>query len=158
MTTEIKLPALGENVPGGDVVEVNVAVGDVVKAEQALFDVEAEKSTVSVPSPVAGRISQLNVKKGDHVATGQVVAVVEDGDGKPAKGAAAAPAPAVKEKAPAAEKAPADAAKEKAPAPQPAAEKAPADAAKEKAPAPQPVPAKAPPTDGGAVHAGPATR
>src|SRR5438128_4359875 len=157
MATEVKLPALGENVPGGDVVEVNVAVGDVVKAEQALFDVEAEKSTVSVPSPVAGRISQLNVKKGDHVATGQVVAVVEDGDGKPAKGAGAAPAPPAKEKPPATEKAPADAAKEKAPAPQPAAEKAAADAAKEKAAAPPPAPAKAP-TDGGAVHAGPATR
>src|SRR5262245_60352842 len=100
MATEIKLPALGENVPGGDVVEVNVAVGDVVKAEQALFDVEAEKSTVSVPSPAAGRIAKLLIKKGDHVTTGQTVAVIEDGDGKPAatQKEAAPPKPAASAK------------------------------------------------------------
>jgi pyruvate dehydrogenase E2 component (dihydrolipoamide acetyltransferase) len=161
MATEIKLPALGENVPGGDVVEVNVAVGDVVKAEQALFDVEAEKSTVSVPSPAAGRIAKLLIKKGDHVTTGQTVAVIEDGDGKPAtpqkeappakqsasaKPQASAPSPAKEQSAPQPEKGQPTAPPPKTP---------PEEGAK---PQPPTAPAKAPPSDGGAVHAGPATR
>jgi pyruvate/2-oxoglutarate dehydrogenase complex dihydrolipoamide acyltransferase (E2) component len=98
MATEIKLPALGENVPGGDVVEVKVKVGDEVKVDQPLFEVEADKSTVAVPSPLAGRIAKLLVKKGDHVTTGQALAVIEDGDGKPA--AKAEPQAATKERQP----------------------------------------------------------
>ena len=152
MATEIKLPALGENVPGGDVVEVNVAVGDVVKAEQALFDVEAEKSTVSVPSPAAGRIAKLLIKKGDHVTTGQTVAVIEDGDGKSA---------ATQKEAPPAK--PAVSAKPQASAPAPPKEQAAAPPEKPAAPPPEkpqptPVSAKAAPSDGGVIHAGPATR
>lgn len=145
MATEIKLPALGENVPGGDVVEVNVAVGDLVKVEQALFDVEAEKSTVSVPSPAAGRIAKLLIKKGDHVTTGQTVAVIEDGDGKPAV--------SQKESPPAK---PPVSAKPQASAPAPPKEQSAAPPSEK--PQPTPVSAKAPPSDGGVIHAGPATR
>jgi pyruvate dehydrogenase E2 component (dihydrolipoamide acetyltransferase) len=95
MASEIKLPELGENVEGGDIVDVKVAPGDQVRQGQALLEVEAEKSTVEVPSPVAGRISQVLVKKGDHVTTGQSLFLVEDGDG--AAQAPAAPKAAPKE-------------------------------------------------------------
>src|SRR5262245_25911672 len=147
MATEVKLPLLGENVPGGDVVEVHVQVGDNVALEQPLFSVEAEKSTVPIPAPVAGKITQLHVKKGDHVATGQSIAAIEEGDGKPA-------APTKSDRG-----APA---KESEPAPPEKVEHA---AAPAPSPKPQPSPAPsaprhmaAPPSDGGVVYAGPATR
>jgi pyruvate dehydrogenase E2 component (dihydrolipoyllysine-residue acetyltransferase) len=144
MATEVKLPLLGENIPGGDIVEVLVAPGDTVAAEQPLFDVEAEKSTVSVPTPVGGKIAKLLVKKGDHVKTDQVVAVIEEGDGK-------APPPRGEKKE---EKKPlAEPAKE---APRPV--QPPPGAKRQAASASAPEPPPAPQTDGGIVHAGPATR
>jgi pyruvate dehydrogenase E2 component (dihydrolipoamide acetyltransferase) len=90
MASEIKLPELGEKVEGGEVVDVKVAVGDEVREGQGLIEVEAEKSTVEVPSPVAGRVTQLLVKKGDKVQTGQTLCFVEARDGQ-AEGAKTAP-------------------------------------------------------------------
>jgi pyruvate dehydrogenase E2 component (dihydrolipoamide acetyltransferase) len=77
MATEIKMPELGENVEGGDVVEVKVPVGALVREGQPLLEVEAEKSSVEVPSPSAGRIATVLIKKGDKVKTGQTLFVIE---------------------------------------------------------------------------------
>ncbi len=77
MAIEIKLPELGESVEGGDVVDVKVTVGASVREGQSLLEVEAEKSTVDVPSPAAGQISKVLVKKGDSVKTGQTLFVME---------------------------------------------------------------------------------
>ena len=86
MAAEIKLPELGENVEEGEVVDVKVAVGAEVREGQALLEVEAEKSTVEVPSPSAGRISKVLVKKGDKVKTGQTLfqldGAVGEGEGQ----------------------------------------------------------------------------
>ncbi|HYT94235.1 MAG TPA: biotin/lipoyl-containing protein, partial [Gemmataceae bacterium] len=84
MASEIKLPELGENIEGGEVVDVKVAPGDQVRQGQPLLEVEAEKSTVEVPSPVAGRVTKILVKKGDHVQTGQPLLIL-DGNGAPAE-------------------------------------------------------------------------
>ncbi len=92
MANEIKLPELGENVEGGDVVDVKVAPGDQVSQGQALLEVESEKSTVEVPSPVAGKVAKVLIKKGDHVTTGQALFLIEGGNG-----ASQAPPAALKE-------------------------------------------------------------
>jgi pyruvate dehydrogenase E2 component (dihydrolipoamide acetyltransferase) len=149
MASEIKLPELGENVPGGEVVEVRVAVGDEVREGQALVEVEAEKSTVEVPSPVAGRVTQLLVKKGDQVKTGQTLCLVETRDGQAAEGPKAAAPPREKPEPKPEPKL------EPKPAPAPAAPERPAARPPTgdgvKAPPAAPAPAKL-------VPAGPATR
>jgi pyruvate dehydrogenase E2 component (dihydrolipoamide acetyltransferase) len=111
MATEIKLPSLGEGIESGDVLEVLVKPGDVVKKEQSLLEMETDKATVSVPSPIAGKIVSVTVKEGETVRVGSVIATVET-SGAPA----AAPAAA----APAAPAAPAPAAATPAPPPAPA--------------------------------------
>src|SRR5437868_2172078 len=91
MATEVTLPELGENLESGEVVDVNVNVGDTVAEGQTLFEVEAEKSTVEVPAPVAGRIAKILVKKGDTIAVGQAICLIEsDGaaDRQTSKGSA----------------------------------------------------------------------
>ncbi len=80
MSTEIKLPELGENLPGGNVLDVKVAEGDSVTEGQSLMEVEAEKSTIDVPASQAGRITKILVKRGDQIKVGQTIAVIE-GDG-----------------------------------------------------------------------------
>ncbi|HZU34572.1 MAG TPA: biotin/lipoyl-containing protein, partial [Gemmataceae bacterium] len=91
MATEIKLPELGENLPGGNVLDVKVAEGDNVTEGQSLLEVEAEKSTIDVPASIAGRVAKILVKRGDAIKVGQTIALV-DGDGTAPAEAAAAPA------------------------------------------------------------------
>jgi len=157
MAEEIKLPALGENVAEGDVVDVKVKVGDDVKEGQALLEVEAEKSTVEVPSPLAGRIAQIRIKRGDKVKTGQTLMTLDGANGKPAPAPASTPQagaapPAKPQVAPPPAAKPADG---KA-APPPAEAKA--QALPPAAPAPLPAPLPTPTGEDAIVPAGPATR
>src|SRR5947209_17619125 len=80
MASEIKLPELGENLTGGDVLDVKVAPGDTVAQGQTLLEVEAEKSTVEVPSPVAGKVTEVRAKKGQRIEVGQTVCLLESTD------------------------------------------------------------------------------
>ncbi len=154
MPIEIKLPELGENLVGGDVLDVKVAAGDIVSAGQTLMEVEAEKSTVEVPAPVAGKIAKLMVTKGQAIKVGQALFMLEEGgDAKPA-----AKEPAAQEKKPAA----AEETSKEAPPAKPAAE-TPApkkdQAAEKNGDQPRPAaPAQAPAGEGKTVPAGPATR
>lgn len=81
--TEIKLPELGENLDGGEVLDVKVAVGDAVRIGQTLIEIEAEKSTVEVPAPLAGRLSRLLVKKGDYVKVNQAICLIDENGASP---------------------------------------------------------------------------
>ena len=76
---EFKVPELGENVAGGDVIRVLVNVGDTIAVEQPVLELETDKATVEVPSSVAGRVTDIKVKTGDKVTVGAVVLVVDDG-------------------------------------------------------------------------------
>ncbi len=136
---DFKLPNLGENIEGAEVIGVRVAVGDVIAAEQPVLELETDKATVEVPAPVAGRVEQVLCKVGDQIKVGQVVLVIAEAAGAPApaKAATAAAAPVAAS----------------APAGTPAAAAAPAPA---KA-APAPAAAVERPA-GATVLAGPATR
>jgi len=165
MASEIKLPALGENVAGGDVVDVKVKVGEEVTEGQALVEVEAEKSTVEVPSPMAGKVSQVMVKKGDKVKTGQTLFMIEGSNGKPAasgEGASKPPEAAsgtYKPSSPTKEGVPDTTAAESAPPAGSKPEKAnPEEAPPKESKAPAKPPTRTSPEDGGVVPAGPATR
>src|SRR3954454_12103083 len=80
MATEIKLPALKENVDTVEVDTVNVQEGDAVKKDQPLLVVLAEKASLEVPSPVSGRVAKVLVKSGDEIKVGQPYCVVEEGE------------------------------------------------------------------------------
>ena len=56
---EFTLPDLGENIEGGDVVNVLVATGDQVSEDQPLLEIETDKAMVEVPSPSAGTIGKI---------------------------------------------------------------------------------------------------
>lgn len=129
MAIEFKLPELGENIEGGDVVNVLVEVGDAVTEGQAILEVEAGKASMEIPSPADGTITAIHVAQGDTIEVGQQAFTIEGGE------AAASPAPEVVEpesKAPVSEE-PAPMVEEKAPAPEP-----------EPAPKAEPEPAPAP--------------
>jgi pyruvate dehydrogenase E2 component (dihydrolipoamide acetyltransferase) len=153
MASEIKLPELGENVDGGDVVEVKVAPGDQVRQGQALLEVEADKSTVEVPAPFAGKVARVLVKKGEHVKTGQPLFLIEGGDG-----AAQTPTAAPKEPPRAAEPARVSAPARPTAPPQPKPEPPPAPVARAPTDGARRESAPTAPQEETVVPAGPATR
>ncbi len=75
-TSEVKVPDIGDfdNIP---VIEILVKVGDTVAKDQGLVTLESDKATMEVPSSVAGVVKALNVKLGDGVSEGSVIAIVE---------------------------------------------------------------------------------
>jgi pyruvate dehydrogenase E2 component (dihydrolipoyllysine-residue acetyltransferase) len=90
VTTEIKLPELGENVDSGDLIKVLVSVGDAISKDQGLLELETDKATIEVPASVSGTIQKIHVKEGDKLKVGQLLFTVEEADragaakGKPA--------------------------------------------------------------------------
>jgi pyruvate dehydrogenase E2 component (dihydrolipoamide acetyltransferase) len=79
MTTEFKLPELGENIEAADVANVLVKEGDTIKKDQAIIEIETDKATIEVPSTIEGTITKLFVKSGDKVKVGSVVMFVDEG-------------------------------------------------------------------------------
>ncbi len=95
MKQEVTVPDIGD-FEDVEVVEVLVSVGDHVEIEASLISIESDKATLEVPSPVAGRVSDLHVSLGDRVSEGSPVATIETGDaaGEQAPRPAAAAEPA----------------------------------------------------------------
>ena len=100
MAYEFKLPDLGEGLTEGEVARWLVAVGDEVAEDQPLVEIQTDKTTVEIPSPAAGTVSQILVEEGATVPVGTVLVVI-GGDGAapaaaeepPRAEPAAAPAP-----------------------------------------------------------------
>jgi 2-oxoglutarate dehydrogenase E2 component (dihydrolipoamide succinyltransferase) len=127
MTVEIKVPVLGESVAEATVAKWFKKPGDAVALDEPLVELETDKVTVEVNSPVAGALASIIVPEGTDVEVGALLATIEEGA---AGNVAVAPAPA-----PVATPAPAPVA---TPAPAPVATPAPASVT---TPAPAPVPA-----------------
>ncbi len=86
MSTQIKLPNLGENIESGDVLSILVREGDTVKADQDLLELETDKATMPIPSPHAGKITKVLVREGETVNVGAPIMEIEAAEGaeKPA--------------------------------------------------------------------------
>jgi pyruvate dehydrogenase E2 component (dihydrolipoamide acetyltransferase) len=87
---QAKVPDIGNytNIP---VIEVLVKAGDTVAKDQGLVTLESDKATMEVPAPFAGVVKEVNVKLGDEVSEGSVVAVIEAGEAAAKSAPATAP-------------------------------------------------------------------
>jgi dihydrolipoamide dehydrogenase len=142
VSTEIKVPDIGD-AKDVEVVEVLIQKGSKVSKEDPLITLESDKASMDVPSPVAGVVASVAIKKGDRVSAGAVIATLEEESAKAAE--SAKPAPTQEPAAPKSE-ARADKSEPKAPA----REAPKADAAKEQKP--QPAKQDAGPAPAGAVE------
>ena len=85
-TVEVRVPDLGD-VKGVSVLDVLVKKGDKVAVEDPLISLESDKAAMDVPSPVSGVIHSLEIKKGDAVSSGSLIALVESDAAAPATAA-----------------------------------------------------------------------
>ncbi len=84
---EIKVPELAESITEGSIAQWVKKVGDRVEKGEFIVELETDKVNAEIISEEAGVLTQILAEEGDTVLVGQVIAVVEAGEG-------AAPAPA----------------------------------------------------------------
>ncbi len=104
--TDVMVPTLGESVTEATVSTWFKKVGDTVKADEMLCELETDKVSVEVPSPVAGVLAEILAPEGSTVDPKARLAIITEGAAgtKPvpaAAPAAATPAPAAPAPAPA---------------------------------------------------------
>ena len=76
---EFKIPEVGENIKSGTVTNILVSVGGSVKKGQDILELETDKASIPIPSPVDGVIKEILIKAGDTVKIGQMVMKIDAG-------------------------------------------------------------------------------
>ena len=97
MTTEVRVPTLGESVTEATVATWFKKPGDAVAVDEMLCELETDKVTVEVPAPAAGVMGEIVAAEGDTVGVDALLATIVAGEGAapaPAPAASAAPAAA----------------------------------------------------------------
>ncbi|WP_322890258.1 MULTISPECIES: 2-oxoglutarate dehydrogenase complex dihydrolipoyllysine-residue succinyltransferase [unclassified Yoonia] len=97
MSTEVRVPTLGESVTEATVATWFKKPGDAVAVDEMLCELETDKVTVEVPSPVAGTLSEIVAAEGETVGVDALLAQISEG------AAAAAPVKEAPKAAPAPE-------------------------------------------------------
>ncbi|MEL6597727.1 MAG: biotin/lipoyl-containing protein, partial [Pseudomonadota bacterium] len=94
MSTEVRVPTLGESVTEATVATWFKKPGDAVAVDEMLCELETDKVTVEVPSPAAGTLSEIVAGEGETVGVDALLASISEGastDATPAPAAEPGP-------------------------------------------------------------------
>ncbi len=80
-TIDIAMPAMGESVSEGTILEWAKQPGDDVAEDETIVEISTDKVDAEVPAPAAGTITELLAEAGDTVHVGQVIARMTSGNG-----------------------------------------------------------------------------
>ena len=80
MSTEIRVPQLPESVADATLVAWHKQPGETIRRDENLADLETDKVVLEVPAPANGVVREIRVKSGTVVTSGQVLAVIDEGD------------------------------------------------------------------------------
>ncbi|MDU8911863.1 2-oxoglutarate dehydrogenase complex dihydrolipoyllysine-residue succinyltransferase [Aestuariicoccus sp. MJ-SS9] len=80
MTTEVRVPTLGESVTEATVATWFKKPGDDVAVDEMLCELETDKVTVEVPSPTAGKLVDIVAAEGETVGVDALLANIAAGD------------------------------------------------------------------------------
>src|SRR3954468_13128597 len=87
ITTQVTMPAMGESVTEGTVLEWHKQEGDPVEVDDVLVEISTDKVDAGVPSPEAGTLLKIHAPEGDPMGIGALLAEIAPN----AAGPAAAP-------------------------------------------------------------------
>ncbi|MGN1279237.1 MAG: biotin/lipoyl-containing protein, partial [Limosilactobacillus sp.] len=79
MAYKFRLPEMGEGLTEGDIASFLVKEGDQIKADDPLVEIQTDKSTTQLVSPVDGTVTKLDAKEDDHVEKGNDLVEIDDG-------------------------------------------------------------------------------
>lgn len=74
---KVLLPQFGMGMQDGEIVRWLKAVGDTVEAGEMLVEVEAAKTTVEIPSPASGTLTEILVEEGETVDVRSHIATIQ---------------------------------------------------------------------------------
>ncbi len=78
---DLIVPNIGE-FKDVEVIEVLINEGDIINKNDPLITIESDKSSVEIPSILSGKIQKLNLKVGDRVSEGSLIAVISTSETK----------------------------------------------------------------------------
>ena len=79
-TVQVTMPAMGESVTEGTVLEWHKQEGDTVDLDETLVEISTDKVDAEVPSPATGTVVKVHVAEGDTVEVGQLLAEIATDD------------------------------------------------------------------------------
>ena len=79
MSIDIHVPTLGESISDATIARWIKKAGDAVAADEPIVELETDKVTLEVPSPVAGKLGEIIAAEGETVEVGALLARVEEG-------------------------------------------------------------------------------
>jgi 2-oxoglutarate decarboxylase len=83
-TVQVTLPAMGESVREGTVLEWHKQEGEAVEADEPLVEVSTDKVDAEVPAPASGTLVKILAAEGETVAVGSVLAEISTNGAAPA--------------------------------------------------------------------------
>ena len=99
MSTEVRVPTLGESVTEATVATWFKKPGDAVAVDEMLCELETDKVTVEVPSPVAGTLGEIVAAEGETVGADALLAMISEPGSSDAPTPSASPKAAAKPEA-----------------------------------------------------------
>ena len=79
MSIDIHVPTLGESISDATIARWIKKAGEAVAADEPIVELETDKVTLEVPSPVAGKLGEIIAAEGETVEVGALLARVEEG-------------------------------------------------------------------------------
>ena len=92
--TEVKVPQIGESVATAFIARWFKQPGDYIQSGESLMEVDSDKASLEVPSPVSGVVLELAADEGDEVGVGSTIAWIDESASAPEGASEAAPAAA----------------------------------------------------------------
>jgi 2-oxoglutarate dehydrogenase E1 component len=91
-TVEVVMPAMGESVTDGTILEWHKHEGDEVGEDETIVEISTDKVDAEVPAPASGTVVKIHAAEGDTVTVGAILAEIAPANGAGDRGAPAAPA------------------------------------------------------------------
>jgi 2-oxoglutarate dehydrogenase E2 component (dihydrolipoamide succinyltransferase) len=88
MSIEVKVPQLPESVADATLVAWHKSPGDKVSRDENLADLETDKVVLEVPAPSDGVLKEIRIQDGTTVTGGEILAILEQGEGTQGKNGA----------------------------------------------------------------------
>src|ERR1700761_6043388 len=92
-TVQVVMPAMGDSVAEGTVLEWRKQEGDTVEADETLVEISTDKVDAEVPSPATGGIVKIHAAEGETVAVGALLAEIATNGAGPSDRADVPPTP-----------------------------------------------------------------
>jgi 2-oxoglutarate dehydrogenase E2 component (dihydrolipoamide succinyltransferase) len=78
MTSELKVPTMGESITEVQIGQWHKQPGERAAKNETLVEIESDKATIELPAPADGMVSQVLKRQGDTAKVGEVIGYFEE--------------------------------------------------------------------------------